>query len=91
MGIISPDTQDDDEGIDVKKDPSPYEKDFDPKNPDHFAAWLKMRPTHMSQDEWQSAVAELKLLLTSNSVQTEDDKSMLMIGWRSKYGLLSEK
>lgn len=76
------------EGIDVEKDPFAYDKDFDPSNHAHFEAWLKMRPSHMTEGEWQFALGELKLLLESKEVKSEHDKSMVILGWKSKHKLL---
>ena len=74
--------------IDAEKNPSAYNKDFDADNPDHFADWLKMCPSHMTEEEWQFALGELQLMLESVNVKTEKGKSVLMLGWKSKYGLL---
>jgi hypothetical protein len=75
--------------IDVKKDPFAYNKDFDPNNPEHFQAWLKMCPSHMTDTEWQYRLGELKLLL--EGVEGEETKSKLMLGWKSECKLLPEQ
>ena len=88
-GNLSPKEQN--EPIDVDKDPFAYNKDFDPSNPEHFTAWVKMRPKHISEAEWPIKVAELKEMLTAPSVKNEHDRSMVMLGWKSKNGLLPEQ
>lgn len=90
-GLSFPQKDVEQEGIDVEKDPFAYNKDFDPSNPAHFEAWLKMRPSHMTEGEWQFAVGELKMLLESTEVKSEHDKSMVILGWKSKYKLLPEQ
>lgn len=75
----------------IERDPFAYNKDFNPKNPAHFNAWLKMRPMHISEEEWPLRVAKLKLMLESPSVKTKHDKSMLVLGWKSENGLLSQQ
>lgn len=90
MGITQPDDAKDPEPINVKTDWAAYNKDFDPNNPDHFNAWLKMRPMHISEGDWGYALGELKLLLSAPSCKTEQDRANLMLGWKSKYSLLPE-
>ncbi|MFA6922387.1 MAG: hypothetical protein WC216_11140 [Gallionella sp.] len=68
-------------------DPFAYNKDFDPQNAEHFNAWLDMRPPHLSEGEWQFQVGRLKLLLESQSVKTEYDRSIIMVGWKHENGL----
>lgn len=80
-----------DTGINVEKDPFAYAKDFDPENPAHFEAWLKMKPSHMTEGEWLFALGELRLLLESKEVKNEHDESMVILGWKSKYKLLPEQ
>ena len=76
------------EPIDVEKDPFAYNKDFDPNNPEQFQAWLSMRPKHISEEEWPLRLAELKLMLEGKN---EQDASMIMLGWKSKNGLIPEQ
>ena len=78
-------------GINVQEDPFAYNKEFDHTNPQNFEAWLKMKPSHMSEGEWQFALGELQLLLENDKsevVKTERDRSNLILGWKSKNGLL---
>jgi hypothetical protein len=74
--------------IDVKTDWAAYNKDFDPENPEHFKAWLEMCPSHLTEGDWQLALGELSEMLDSETIKTEHDKSMLVLGWKSKYNLL---
>lgn len=75
--------------MDVNKDPFAYNKDFDPNNPEHFKAWLKLCPAHITDTEWMFALGELKLLL--EGVKNEEDRSKLILGWKSQYKLFPEQ
>jgi hypothetical protein len=75
--------------LDVQRDPFAYSKDFDPNNPKHFEAWLKMCPSHMTDAEWQFRLGELKLML--EGVQHEETRSKLMSRWKSECKLLPEQ
>lgn len=71
-----------------KANPYLYNKDFDPKNNEHFGLWLEMRPLHLTECEWLYQLGRLTLLLQSASVQTEYDRSMIMLSWKSENGLI---
>jgi len=77
--------------IDVENDPFAFNENFDPNNPEHFTAWLNMRPSHLSEGEWSFALGELKLMLLNDSNRTEKEKGYLILGWKSKYGLLPKE
>lgn len=79
------------EPINLEENPFAYNKDFDPENPEDFTSWLNMRPKHISEEEWPIKVAELKELLNAPSVKNEHDRSMVILGWKSKNGLLHEQ
>jgi hypothetical protein len=68
--------------------PFAYNKDFDPDDPDDFKAWLKMRPSHITEAEWPICIAELKLMLKGLQA---DDRSKLMLVWKFENGLLSSE
>ncbi len=74
-----------DESIDVAKDPFAYNKEFDPNNPEHFSDWLKMRPSHITEADWQFKLGELKEMLAGKN---QRDASMIFLGWKVTNGLL---
>lgn len=78
----------DSEPIDVQTNPFAYNKRFDPDDPSQIDEWIKMRPTHISKEAWPIKVYTLKELLKTPSVQTEHDKAMVVMGWKSGNGLL---
>lgn len=71
--------------IDINQDPFAYNVDFD------FNAWLKMRPTHISETEWPLRLAKLKLALESEMIKTEHDRQTVILGWKLKNGLLPKE
>lgn len=75
-------------GIDAQENLSVYNKDFNPSNPHNFGDWLQLRPSHLSKEDWMFQLGKLNLMLGSKSMNTDHDRDMLILGWKSHNGLL---
>ena len=87
MGIDDSSSADD--AIDLEKDPFAYNRDLDVTDSAAFSALFRMRPTHISEGDWQYQVGRLKLLL--EAAENAHGKAMVILGWKSQNGLLPNK
>lgn len=72
--------------IDVDQDPFAYNKEFNPENPTHFAAWNKyMRPKHISPENWLFGIAKLKLMLEGKG---DTERAQIIHWWKIQHGLI---
>ena len=75
--------------INVQENPHVYNKEFLPDDNECVVYWIEdMRPTHISEGEWQLAVGELILMMERVK---ESKRENLFLGWKSKHGLLPQE
>ncbi len=75
-------------GINFENDAFAYNKDINPENPNFVEKWSKIRPSHMTEWEWQFELGNLILMWERIEIK---DRTNLILGWKLKNDLLPKE